>query len=189
MTIPALAPDPMPNATPFELLNVNALAFVLVVPAERLMLLIVAALDCIAVVRNAGTARFSPAVLCVPAITAPPAVVVVNPVKAKLLEAFRAELATFSMSVITLTLTVFAIWSPTTIALDELLSCARTIVQLSPDPLLVTRIISELESVSPVPVGQTVQLKGAAGKLAPSPVATVRVVPLVAGLGAVAIVL
>lgn len=54
VTLPALAPVPNPKLTPLALAKVNAEAFVLVVPAETLTLLIVAALDCMAVVSHAG---------------------------------------------------------------------------------------------------------------------------------------
>ena len=70
---PALAPVPIPNETPPEFENVNAEAFVLVVPAEILMLEIVAALESIAVVRYAGRLTLTPLVLTVidPPVIAP----------------------------------------------------------------------------------------------------------------------
>jgi hypothetical protein len=49
----------------------------------------------------------------------------------------------------------------------------------------VTRMISALVESGAVDAGQTVQLNGAAGKLAPAPVARTNVVPLDAGVGAV----
>jgi hypothetical protein len=77
---PALAPVPRPNETPFALLNVNADAFVDVVLALMLILLIVAAFDCIAVVMYAGTPTDSPLVFNVPTTAVPAVVVLVNPV-------------------------------------------------------------------------------------------------------------
>lgn len=90
------------------------------------------------------------------------------------------------MSVSVLTVIVAAIWSPATMvrALDP--SCVRTMVQLSPLPFDVTRMISALEASGCTLAGQTVQLKGAAGKRAPAPVVTDKVVPDVGGDGAVA---
>ena len=68
--------------------------------------------------------------------------------------------------------------------LAEVLSCARTMVQFAPVPLLVTRIISAVEMSLP---SHIVQLNGAAGNDAP--LVTIKEVPELAGLGAVATVL
>jgi hypothetical protein len=71
-----------PKANPFELLKVMAERLAEVAPADTLTLLIVAALDAIAVVRNTGTPRLTPLVLSVPTIAVPAVVVEVNPVPA-----------------------------------------------------------------------------------------------------------
>lgn len=83
---PALAPVPRPKLKLLELLKVNAEALVLVVPALTLMLEIVAALLCIAVVRNGGTPKVRPEVFIVPAMAVPADVVVAKAVPAYLLE-------------------------------------------------------------------------------------------------------
>jgi hypothetical protein len=89
------------------------------------------------------------------------------------------------MSVMTFTVIVLAIWSPTTIARAVDPSCALTMVNTSPT-IVVTRTISALESRGRTSVGHTVQLNGATGNSAPSPAATSSDVPEVAGEGATA---
>src|SRR5215831_1240722 len=64
-------------------------------------------------------------------------------------------------------------------------SCALTIVKVSV-ALPVTRTISALAVVGVAPVAQTVALKGGNGNSAPCPEPTVKLVPDVAGEGAVA---
>lgn len=91
------------------------------------------------------------------------------------------------MSVKVLTVSVLAIWSPMITVLAEELSCALVIVKVSVDTP-VTRTISELLVVGLAPVGQTVQLNGGVGKVVPVPAETIKLVPLVAGDGAVATV-
>lgn len=80
---------------------------------------------------------------------------------------------------------VAAIWSPTMIdrALEP--SWARVIVRVSPT-MAVTRTISALVVRGCVLIGQTVALNGVAGKRVPWPPVTIRDVPELAGLGAVA---
>jgi hypothetical protein len=87
--------------------------------------------------------------------------------------------------VITLTVIVFAIWSPTRIERALVPSCARTMVNVVPT-MAVTRMISALAFVGDADAGQTVQLKGAAGNVAAD--ATSKDVPVVAGDGATATV-
>jgi hypothetical protein len=96
-----------------------------------------------------------------------------------------AVVIAFSMSVSDLAVTFWAIWSFATIVLAAELSCARTIVSVSTD-FAVTRITSAFVVVGCTPVGHTTALNGAAGNFAPSPGATIRVVPDAAGDGAVA---
>lgn len=85
-----------------------------------------------------------------------------------------------SKSSMTLAVIVTAIVSPTTIVLAVLPSCSRTMVNVSA-VMFVTRTISG-EPLSPV----TVQLNGTAGNNAPSDAVTTKLVPVVAGEGAVA---
>ena len=77
-----------------------------------------------------------------------------------------------------------AIWSLVIMLRAAVLSRARTMVRVSPT-MVVTRMISALLASGDMPTGQTVQLNGAAGKLAPVPAANTRVVPESAGTGAV----
>lgn len=86
--LPALAPVPKPNETLLRFEKVKALALVLVVSADTLIFEIVAAFDCIAVVKNGGTPRVRPEVLSVPAIAVPAEVVVAKLVPAYLLESW-----------------------------------------------------------------------------------------------------
>ena len=80
--LPALAPVPKPKLTLLALAKVKAEALVLVVPAEIFIFEMVAALLCMAVVRNAGTPMLNPDVLSVPTIAVPAVVAVVKPVPA-----------------------------------------------------------------------------------------------------------
>lgn len=71
--------------------------------------------------------------------------------------------------------------------LADVLSWVRVIVRTSP-VMFVTRTISAFVGKGNAPSGQTVALNGVAGNLVPCPLCTVRLVPLAAGLGAVATV-
>lgn len=94
------------------------------------------------------------------------------------------------MSVSIFAVTATKTWSPATIVRAEVPSCVRAIVNVSAAPgRAVARTISAFAFVGCVPTGHTTALNGTAGKFAPSPEATTRLVPLVAGLGAVATVL
>lgn len=90
-----------------------------------------------------------------------------------------------SISVKVLVVIVLAIWSPTTMVRALLLSCVRTIVNVSVE-IFVTRTTSALALVGLELVGHTTALKGGVGKSTPNPVVTTKEVPLVAGEGAVA---
>jgi hypothetical protein len=90
-----------------------------------------------------------------------------------------------STSVSALAVMVLAIWSPTRIVRAALPSWARRIVRVDPT-MAVTRTISALDGSGDTPKGQTVALNGGAGTRPACPAVTSRLVPLVAGFGAVA---
>src|SRR4029453_2701484 len=77
---------------------------------------------------------------------------------------------------------VAATRSPATIVRAVDPSCARAIVNTSP-VRAVTRTISATAGVGRTPLGMIVALNGATGNRAPSPLMTVRDVPLVGGDG------
>ncbi len=91
------------------------------------------------------------------------------------------------MSVMTLAVMVWAIWSPTATAMALEPSWARVIVSTSPTTA-VTRAISAFVLSGMAPAGQIVTSYGVVANRSPSPVATVRDVPLSAGEGATATV-
>jgi len=79
---------------------------------------------------------------------------------------------------------VLAICHPAAIERAVVPSCARVIVSVSP-VTFVTRTISEIEAVGVELLGQSVALNGTAGNKEPCPAVTTKLVPLVAGVGAV----
>lgn len=90
-----------------------------------------------------------------------------------------------STSVSVFAVTVAAIWSPTITVRALLPSCARVMVNVSV-LMAVTLTTSALVLRGWVLAGHTVALKGTGGKSAPCAAVTTRLVPLVAGEGAVA---
>ena len=92
-----------------------------------------------------------------------------------------------SISVIVLAVTVLATWYPIDMDLAVVPSCSLVTVKTSP-LTAVTRMISAFESRGITLAGHTVILNGGVENSDPSPPATVKLVPLSFGSGAIRIV-
>lgn len=124
---------------------------------------------------SARVALMAELMAALPAVTVRPPLVIVGPTNKPLV----------SISVNDLGVMVAAIRSPTTTVRAVVDSWARVIVKVSV-LTTVTLTISAFVGSGTEPVGQMVALNGAVGNLVPCPAVTTRLVPDVAGLGAVA---